>query len=157
MSKWRRIHSHLETHGFPEAAAKKIVARYSAEMRRRFSTQGDGDWQDLSPETIRKRRKKSNRPLLDTGTLRRALTVGAAGNHYQNDRRGIEFGFGDTGKSNDGKRTIGEIARFHQYGMGNNPKREILVEPSHTTLQRMVKDVVVEVDRLGKLLGGANV
>jgi hypothetical protein len=37
-----------------------------------FSTKGYGQWEDLEPETIR--RKGSSKPLIDTGTLRNAIT-----------------------------------------------------------------------------------
>jgi hypothetical protein len=151
MSKWRRYHDHLLMHGFPKAASDKIVARYSAEMRRRFN---GSDWVALSPQTIRKRRKRSNKPLLDTGLLRQALAVGSPGNFYKHDRRGIEFGFANSGRSKDGKRTIGQIARYHQMGMGNNPVRRILVEPKAMTLKRMAGDVAVELEKLGVRLVG---
>lgn len=64
-------------------------------------------WDDLDPETIKRRRKKSNIPLVDTGKLRLSMATSYGA-------RTINFG------------TNTKYAGFHQFGTRRIPARPFL-------------------------------
>ncbi len=81
--------------------------------------------------------------LRDTGTLFGALDPvfsSSPGAREQLIRNGIEVGFGGPAKHPKGKATIADIASFHQFGSGNLPQREILVDPDTQTMSGMSND-----------------
>ena len=55
-----------------EDALEKVGAFARNISVKAFSTKGYGEWDDLDPQTIK--RKGSSKPLIDTGTLRNAIT-----------------------------------------------------------------------------------
>lgn len=135
-----------------EAVGKQWLSRYSAFVRRRYKNQGDGEWKKLAPSTIAKRRKNSDVILRDTGTLLNALSVNAPGNFNKRIRRGVRFGFSKT-KHTGGKRTMRQIAIWHETGAGRNPKRTILVEPNDKLVKSMGRDLRRSIERRGKRSG----
>jgi len=87
--------------------------------------------------------------LKDTGTLRNALRLGSPGNASRDIKDGIEYGIAGgpatirVGSESIGKApTVGQIARWHQDGAGDNPKRLIVVRPDAATLRAMRKYLI---------------
>jgi len=74
--------------------------------------------------------------LIDTRALWRGLNPGALGNLENAVSGGIEIGWGAT-KHPGSAPTFGDIARFHHFGMGRNPRRELLVGPDTDALITM--------------------
>lgn len=149
-SKWRRFIRSLRRDPV-RGVRKQWAVRYSAFVRRRYSKEGDGDWQALAPSTLAKRRKKGKgaKILRDTGILYGALEVGASGNYLKRLRRGLRFGFANTPYPGSDK-SIRAIAIIHQRGSGRNPKREILVDPDQKTMNGMISDLKRSIKRTGK-------
>jgi phage gpG-like protein len=69
-----------------------------------FNTSGHGMWKPLAKSTIARRRKKSSKPLLDTGRLRRSVTGKGGKNVYNITKHWLVMG------------TNVEYARIHQQG-----------------------------------------
>ena len=159
-----------------DAMLRQWAERYRNFTRRRFNryARGGGDWAPLAPSTLRgrrgpKRRKTRSRRartrtttrgsarrtaiLIDTGTLRKALTLGQPGSLEERLRKGIRVGFGGPARHPEGKASIADIATFHDEGSPRRklPKRQILAEPDTRTINGMKKDAVRAVDTLGRL------
>ncbi len=115
---------------------KLIGQAYLSFAQRRYNrfSRGGGDWPPLKAATIKRRRrgprKKSATAILrDTGTLFNALGRGSPGNVFKRTRRGILVGIGGGATHPDDKKlTVGKLAEYHNFGMGKNPKREIVPE-----------------------------
>lgn len=134
-----------------QAAYKKWGFRYLAWTRRKFieNSSGGGDWKPLKNK--RKRGAKALAKILrDTGTLFKALTVGAPGNLHKLIKNGVSVGFGGPAKHPEGKATIADIARMHQNGEGNLPKRQILHRPDTGLIRQMIEDLRRAIEKLGK-------
>lgn len=106
--------------------------------------------------------------LVNTGTLKAALTIGSQGNVAQQIPGGVRYGieggraaraFKATGSSAKGRKTttrgtistkatLGQIARWHQDGAGRLPKREIVVTPDAETVGGMERDLARAVRRI---------
>jgi len=142
--------------------------RYLSETKKEFvkNSKGSGEWKPLKPATIAARRKgKSSRRrnstrgmgssggrvmiLRDTGILFKALSIGQPGNLFRLLRKGIRVGFGGPAKHPDGKATIADIAKFHNAGKGNNPKRQILHKPSRSLIAFQRMTLAKSIDRIG--------
>jgi len=127
-------------------------ARYMTFTRRRFNrlSAGSGGWRPLKSQTGR-RRKKARRSargkarrhsiLVETGTLRNALSTGMPGNLSERLRTpaGIRVGFSTDAHNGDGL-TIRQLAVIHDQGLGNVPQRTILVRPDAKTVRGMMSD-----------------
>jgi len=143
----------------------KWAARYLSFAAERFDkfSKGGGDWPPLKESTIRRRRgqrtkkeraasakKKGLRAaiLVDTGTLKAALSPSfeAPGQVKDLIPRGVRVGFGGSAKHGGGV-TIAELAKYHDSGMGRNPKREIIVQPSDKVLHAMSDDLVTHLQK----------
>jgi hypothetical protein len=134
-------------------AYKQWGARYRGFAQRRFArfSRGGGDWEQLKPSTLARRRKGKGKRVVailrDTSTMFAALApafIGAAGALEQMLRDGIRVGFGGPGRhESGGTATIADIASFHQAGntSGGLPKREIIVEPDTPTRKLMASDM----------------
>lgn len=154
---------------------EQIGARYLGFLRRRYvrNSRGGGDWEPLAPSTIKQRRgskrRKTRSPrartktttrgsatkvaiLRDTGTLQRALTVGASGNDFTLMRNGIRVGFADVPHPNGDDVTIAQLATIHDEGKGV-PERQILVEPDAATLHAMQRIVNTGLRRIEAGIG----
>lgn len=80
--------------------------------------------------------------LRDTGTLFNVVGanfVGAPGAMRQDIDYGVRVGFGGPGRHPRGRASVADIATFHQFGLGRNPRREILVAPQQRTLDTMAR------------------
>lgn len=96
--------------------------------------------------------------LRDTGILFAALQpqfVGAPGQLQERLPNGIRVGIGGPSAHPDaggkgGRVTIGDIAFFHDQGLGRNPRRQIIVEPDQATLDAMVRDLDTAIARMLK-------
>lgn len=131
---------------------KQWAVRYRTYLQQRFirNAAGGGVWPALSPITIARRRKgkrKSNNVqiLRDTGTLLQALDPifsGAAGAIEDSVPQNffIVVGYGGASMHPSGLATVADIAKFHNFGMGHNPKRTIMVMPDSATMQEMSND-----------------
>ncbi len=54
---------------------------------------------------------------------------------------GVLVGIGGSAAHPSGLATITQIAAWHQDGSGNNPKREIIVEPPPSVIDGCAKDM----------------
>jgi hypothetical protein len=152
---------------------KQWGVRYLAWTKRLFlkNSAGGGDWPALKASTIASRRAGRTRKhrergrgyrkrgptgkvsiLRDTGTLFKALTIGAAGNLFKFIKGGVRVGFGGPAKHPEGKATIRDIAVFHDQGKGNLQKRQILHKPDDAFKRAMLKDLKRGIERIGKNL-----
>ena len=125
--------------------------RYLAETKKDFvkNSAGGGEWPPLKTKRKRGDTKKA-RILRDTGTLFKALTVGSAGNLYQDIKNGKRVGFGGPSRHPSGQLTIADIAKVHHNGRGNVPKRAILHRPSGRLIVLMVGDLSRAVNKIGR-------
>lgn len=149
-------------------ALKPVAVRYRAFLQERYDkfSKGGGNWPMLSAATLRKRRKgrssgHSTTPisvsiLRDTGLLFNTLSPiyqGLPGQYESPFAGGVEIGIagparhtGGSGKKS--QPTIADIARFHQFGMGHNPIREIVVLPTPDVMQQLLEIVQRALDKL---------
>lgn len=151
----RRLLRKLRSKPVPRDVGKQWAVRYSAFARRRFTKEGDGEWAPLAASTLAKRRKqgKGAKILRDTSTLLNALSIGTKGNYLKPLRNGIRFGFSNALHSS-GRKTIRQIAIYHETGAGRNPKRVILAAPDQKTVEGMGQDFARHIDKLGRRYGG---
>lgn len=142
---------------------KRWGHRYLSFTDRRFTRMSRGGWQGLAESTKRRRRRarrghtgaRSMAVLVDTGTLRGALKPGANGNMLRVISGGfVRAGFDQTSRHPGGPATIGDIARFHNEGLGTNPERRILVPPDTPTVAGMKEDLRRAVGEQGRISGG---
>lgn len=113
------------------------AVRYRSFVQRRFNeySRGSGDWPPL--------KSRDGSILRDTGTLFNTMAPQISappGSINRLIRDGIEVGYGGSA-SHPGGPTIAQIAYWHQTGAGNNPKREIIVEPDAATVRGMLSDM----------------
>lgn len=81
--------------------------------------------------------------LRDTGILFNALSPNLTGSGFEEIKNNTQLIIGFSPAQHQGtKRSISEIASFHQYGTGNNPVREIIVPPDEKTLNKMTEVVL---------------
>lgn len=93
-------------------------------------------WAPLDPDTIRRKAREghSSKPLHESGTLRRALTVrGAPGQKLDIDRDKLTFGLDRNGPAYYG--------RFHQSGQGNPIRKVMTVSGS---LRRNLREELLD-------------
>lgn len=146
--------------------------RYLSSMKRKFveNSAGGGDWPPSVTALMREARRirKSGRKirykpgkrmsprisiLVDTGTLRRGLDVGVAGNLFQPHIFGIRVGYGGNEmhpKSNTA--TIGEIASFHNSGTNRLPQRRIIWPPDDNVKSFMLRSLKSHIQTIGQSL-----
>jgi hypothetical protein len=117
---------------------------YRAWAMNRFDvySKGGGDWPALKPATIRRRRGKGQNVaiLRDTGLLFMVLQPAfqsTAGAVQQFGDFSVTVGYGGGAPHGTSKTTIADIASFHNFGMGHNPKREIIATPDPALLKKM--------------------
>lgn len=94
-------------------ALKKAGVYMEGSIGNNFRAGGRPKWVALSPATIRQRRKRSNRPLQDTGTLKASVT--SAMDIRKMTATTYEFG------------TAKFYAPFHQFGTSDIPARPFLL------------------------------
>lgn len=146
---------------------KQWGIRYLAWTRRLFYIKSRGGtaegitWPELSPVTIKRRRRRTRRVrgqsggsrpaiLVDRlGTIPKAMVPREAGNLFMYIKPGVRVGFGGPVKHPDGKTTIADIAVFHNVGGGRLPRRQILHIPNSDLLAKMRNDLRRGVDRIG--------
>ena len=164
MEKFRKK---LRRGGLASGPVKDMYTQWAARLRGYWKEQydinskGGGSWDGLSKETIRRRKKgkdgnKTGSILRDTGTLMRAISPrvpGAPGKHTLRGRNGIEIGYGGNDVHPNVNATIAQVALWHQTGAGNNPVREIIVDPDKRTLEGMQSDTDRALDKLSKQTG----
>ena len=134
------------------------AARYRGFARRRFNVLSRGGsvgattWPPLTEGTKRRRRKarrgyKGPRKfsiLRDTGTLYNALdpTIENPGSLRRLLRNGVRVGYGGSARHGKAKYlTIARLAEIHDQGLGNNPRRSIIVRPDDRTIRQMKQDL----------------
>lgn len=83
-----------------KARAESLRTDIDSSFRQSTSILGE-PWQPLSPSTVARRRKKSAKPLVDTGHLRRSITTSSDGD---------SISFGVSGDAN-------KYAGTHQFGL----------------------------------------
>jgi hypothetical protein len=125
---------------------KQWAFLYRAWAQNRFDkySKGGGDWPALSPITIRRRRGKGQNVaiLRDTGLLFMVLQPvfqNIAGSIETFGNFSVTTGYGGSAlHTGTGSRaTIADIASFHNYGMGHNPKREIIAAPDDRLYEKL--------------------
>lgn len=90
--------------------------------------------------------------LIDTGALFNTLNIGSPGNLVRYVKDGIRFGIDGSIRHPSGEMTLGGLATAHGNGVGNLPKREILIRPnalSDSTRRGMIADVQRMFDKIG--------
>ena len=115
------------------------------------ASKGDGTWVPLSVRTIKARRKQSSSILRDTGVLFAALAPvweAPPGSINELITGGVRVGFGGSSQHPGESITIAEIASIHNDGLGNNPKREIIVQPPESVIDACAGDLQKELTRL---------
>jgi hypothetical protein len=79
--------------------------------------------------------------LRDKGLLLQALnTELSSGGIEQQEGLSVKVGYGGPAGHPGTNATIADLARFHDQGLGHNPKRAIIVPPNESTLRGMVQD-----------------
>lgn len=161
-------------------ALRQWAARYRGYTRQRFvnNSKGGGDWKQLRPSTIARRRKgervqgrrrtSASQKILeqrgglsvavggvailrDTNTLFAAMDPqpGKPGSIEQDIPFGIRVGYGGPHRHPSGKATIADIALFHQTGVpGRMPARPIIVEPDKRVIAGMADDMQRAMNRM---------
>ncbi len=129
-------------------AFKQWAFRYRGAMRERYDrfSKGGGNWKGLSASTKKQRRGEGERAsiLRDTGTLFMVFSPTfkhLAGQYEKNVPFGIVVGYGGPGRHPEGKMTVAKLAGIHHEGLGNNPKRKLLINPSDRLKRQMAGDM----------------
>lgn len=148
-----------EGRGPIEKGFKQWGAVYRSFASERFDTysKGGGNWKPLSPQTIARRRKGSGTGLVaailvDTAILKNALAPNLIkpGRFDEKIKGGIRVGYGGPDKHKGSTFTIARLARMHHEGKGRLPKREIIVEPDHKTVVKMIDVMEVAIRRAAR-------
>jgi hypothetical protein len=83
--------------------------------------------------------------LRDTGLLFAALnptlTTGGVERIQLGGSLSVTVGYGGNQRHKGGTATIADIARIHNEGLGNVPRRRIIVEPTEAVLKAMTADM----------------
>lgn len=111
--------------------------RYRSFIQRRWNTfsRGGGDWPAL--------KYRDGSILRDTNTLFTAMTpavVAPSGSINEFFENGVVVGFGGPSMHPAGV-SIEQVVMWHQSGAGNNPVREVIVEPDNQTRNQMLDDM----------------
>ncbi len=127
-------------------ALNQWAFRYRSFSRRRWLDQskGGGAWPALKPATVARRRKKSDKILIDTATMLGGFTPmfsGKPGQVQKDIKFGVNVGVGGSAKHPSGQITMGELYKIHHFGLGRVPVRTLVVEPDSKTVDGMVKDM----------------
>lgn len=159
----KKIESQLEkgTAGPISDAIKQWAYRYRGYAQERYDkfSKGGGNWEPLSPRTVKGRRKGKRKGkfgatsiLRDTGTLFRVLTPtfnNTPGAIEERIPYGVRVGYGGTHSHGEfGWSSIADIASYHQEGTSFLPQREIIVEPTITVMKGMGEDMTRALKRL---------
>lgn len=126
-------------------ALKQWAYRYRAFSRRRYLKQagGGGAWAPLKQSTVRRRRKQSNRILIDTATMLGGFDpefIGKPGQVESTVKFGIRVGVGGPAM-HPGGINIGKLYRIHHLGLGRVPPRTLIVSPDQATITGMAQDM----------------
>jgi len=153
---------------------RQWAARYRGFAQRRFNkaSKGDGTWAKLQPATIARRRKGEYAGKQVGKRRRRAITAAqgtvailrdtgllfAALNPQLNSQGGIEqvsrnslkvtVGYGGPAGHPGTRLTIADLARIHNEGMGNVPRRQIIVNPDRALEKAMARDAETALKRM---------
>ena len=130
-------------------AFKQWAFRFRSAMRERYDrfSRGGGNWKGLKESTKRARRGRGVGGisiLRDTNTLFTVFTPifkRIAGQFERNVPFGIVVGYGGSGMHPKGKMTVARLAEIHHEGLGNNPERKLLVDPSDHLKRQMANDI----------------
>lgn len=136
----------LSGNGPVRKALKQWGFRYRTFSRRRWLTQskGGGAWPKLKASTIKGRRKRTSKILLDTATMIGGFTPTFSGKPGQIEKKikfGIKVGVGGSGQHPSGQITLGELYKIHHFGLGRVPVRKLVVKPNTLTIKGMTKDM----------------
>lgn len=122
----------------PKTVLNQWATRYYSFARERFArfSRGGGNWKPLKR---RRRRGALSRAsiLIDTGTL-----FGSLGQYRKFFRDGVEVGYSGPARHPKAGMTVARLAAIHNFGLGNMPQREIIVEPPKKVVDAMADDVV---------------
>jgi len=119
-----------------QEARKECADLYRAFVVKRFIlfSYGAGTWPAIKP--ARAKKKGHTRILVDTRFLLQKLS--AAITVVRETSRSIFLSFRSTIYHPTAHMSVAELAEIHHSGLGNNPKRPILVEPDQQTNKDMV-------------------
>lgn len=120
-----------------EAARYSALKRIGLEMEgkaKRYMSFQNLDWEPLAAATIRAkaRRGESEKILIATSTYFQSITSWA-------DRHTAYAGVKRKVKNEDGEE-VADIARIHEYGLGNNPERPLWKPTLVHTIQWAAKN-----------------
>ncbi len=105
----------------------KIAEACEDDIRERFDTAGRGTWRPNALKTVR--RKRANRPLSDTGTMRDSIRQEI---FYDHVRVSVPYG---------GRKHDRSVPARHQYGMSGMPQR-MIIDASAKERNRKLRDVM---------------
>jgi hypothetical protein len=131
----KTLKKHLQDGTGPvEEALRQNASLYRAFILRRFDSfsRGGGNWKLNT--AARRRKKGHNQILVDTKFFRLRLEETIAVLRLQKDTAVV--GFKSFVVHPNSELTLEQMAKIHNEGRGNNPKREILVEPDQATNRR---------------------
>lgn len=158
----------LTGNGPVRRAMRQWAARYRSFAQQRFDvySKGGGDWAPLKESTKRRRRKarkgrirgatRSFSILRDTGLMFQALNPvwsRKPGALQKDISFGVRVGYGGSAKHPGGKASIADIARFHDTGAGNLPKRLIIDSPDAKTVAAMAGDMERGLGQMARITG----
>jgi hypothetical protein len=170
----KRVVGSLQASELPHGLPLLLAKRYETFIKRRYlsASAGDGTWEPLAASTLARRGGKGTRKarkagkigakkpgpgttgrgaakiLRDTGTLFKALTIGAPGNLTRSIPGGVRFGVIGPGRHSKFKGDIKTLALIHDQGKGHMPRRQIIVEPDAATVKALEGAVERTVKRL---------
>jgi len=132
---------------------EKWAQKYRKFLFVRFKkfSRGGGNWRKTSKSTRDK--KGSNLILRDTDTLLRAFTPvfkGLPGQFQQFVSNGIAVGVGGPGKHPASPITVGQLAEYHHEGIGNNPRRLVMIQPTASLNRDLSTDIKKALDKIAK-------
>jgi len=132
---------------------KKWQKRYQTFIGRRYQRMSRGGWPALAPSTVKKKGRKLP-ILIDSGVLFRTIKPTFLRAPTKIGPLAIRVGFGKRAKRRhpgSKRKTIQQIAMFHQLGGQFLPMREIIVAPPIGVQRGFVTDLKTELGNLAKM------
>lgn len=124
---------------------RKAAERYQRWLQKRYKSyaMGGGDWEPLSEETVKRKKRNKNVILIEYMNMYNSLRVRRSGkNQYT-------VGIFTSQQARRSDLSIRQVATLHQHGNPetNLPQREIIVMPSSHINREMRRDIQAGVDK----------
>jgi len=122
---------------------RKAAERYQRWLQKRYKSyaMGGGDWEPLSEETVKRKKRNKNVILIEYMNMYDSLRVRRSGkNQYT-------VGIFTSRQARRSDLSIRQVATLHQKGEGRLPRREIIVMPPTRVNREMRRDIQDGVDK----------